>query len=254
MSIGFDSVLGGLRVLLMLPDNATARTSAAEVLRHSGVELTVEFHEGRVRRILEREGLDVVVSAGFPPTPDVVAFCEWARQLGPELIIIGVAGASDLTSRVMALGAGADDCVSADVHPLELVARMRAIHRRLRRAPAGESVEPVETRFGPYVVDPVTARLTRAGQVVAITESEYALLWALLRRRGKPVSRETLLRELRGRARSNSQRAIDVLVMRLRRKLGARADGGSYIETVRGFGYRFAQAGADGAEYSRSQA
>lgn len=144
----------------------------------------------------------------------------WAEPLRPGLI--GIAA-----DRERLLAAGYDDAVSAPWYPRELAARIRSVHKRL----GGVQESAERLRHGPFVLDLVG--VTRDGLLVTVTPHERALLRELFRAHGRTLSRETL-RHLAWAERSCDARAVDSVIMRLRRRLPG------LIETVRSVGYRLA--------------
>ena len=151
-----------------------------------------------------------------------------------EMPIVVLTARRDEADRVKGLELGADDYVTKPFSPRELVLRVAAVLRRAQSpavAGAGRML-----RGGPVVVDLNAMRATVADEAVELTPTEYRLLVTLLERRGRVQSREQLLEtawEIHARIET---RTVDMHVQRLRTKLGT---AGNYIETVRGFGYRF---------------
>lgn len=145
----------------------------------------------------------------------------------------------DEADRVAGLELGADDYVAKPFSPRELLARVRAVLRRAAPAVGGTVVSAAGIS-----ADVAARAVTVDGAPVELTGLEFDLLLALLRRAGRVVSREALL-ELAGRADTTvGERAVDVHVSRLRRKLGER--GGARLRTVRGAGYVLARPSEDG--------
>ena len=138
--------------------------------------------------------------------------------------------------RIKGLTLGADDYLTKPFSPAELVLRVQAVLRRLTApAVAGGSMLVV----GPMTIDRSATRVTVDGQDVVLTASEYKLLVILVERRGRVQSRAQLLETVLEAQPDIQTRTIDMHIVRLRNKLG---EVGKLIETVRGFGYRFAAA------------
>ncbi|GAB4258277.1 MAG: response regulator [Deferrisomatales bacterium] len=144
--------------------------------------------------------------------------------------------------RIVGLEMGADDYLPKPFNPRELVARIRAVRRRLDEAPgAGPSpTPPPPLVVGDVALDPATRTVRRAGQPVALTSVEFSLLEQLLRGAGRVLPREELARTALGRSLSPFDRSVDVHVSSLRRKLGRRVGGVERIRAVRGVGYLYA--------------
>lgn len=138
-------------------------------------------------------------------------------------------------SRVEGLALGADDYVAKPFSPQEIVLRVGAVLRRLRQQPPVTMGGKV-LRVGPFMVDMDAARAEVSGEPMDLTPTELRLLHALMERRGRVQSRRQLLEAVWEVTANIATRTVDMHVQRLRSKSGAAAD---WIETVRGFGYRF---------------
>jgi two-component system OmpR family response regulator len=210
-----------------------------------------------VRGYLVRDGHDVVTA------PDGDAALARAAEVTPDLLVLDVmlpgrsgfdvlrelrrsgstAGVimltarDDLVDRVAGLEIGADDYVVKPFEPRELVARVGAVLRRLADAAAHADV----VAFFDLEVDPGAREVRRAGRDLGLTRAELDLLLALVGHPGIALTREQLGGLVFGESFDAFDRTIDSHVKNLRRKLGVRPDGGPYVETVRGTGYRAAR-------------
>jgi len=138
--------------------------------------------------------------------------------------------------RIVGLEMGADDYLPKPFNPRELVARLRAI---LRRAGGGSAGPEDVLGVGDLTIDPGARSVTCGDEPVELTGVEFSLLEVLVRRAGQVVGRDELTREVLGRRPSPFDRALDVHVSALRRKLGPLPGGGERIKTVRGVGYLY---------------
>ena len=137
--------------------------------------------------------------------------------------------------RIQGLRQGADDYVAKPFSPQELILRVGAVLRRVQQAPpVGRTGKVV--RVGPFAVDSGAARAEVNGVLLELTPTEYRLLQTLMERRGRVQTRRQLLEAVWEVTANIATRTVDMHVQRLRNKLGDEAD---WIETVRGFGYRF---------------
>lgn len=134
--------------------------------------------------------------------------------------------------KVIGLDSGADDYIAKPFGMMELLARVRAVLRRIQ--PEGEAVADA-LRAGPISVDPRAHETFVNGQKVRLTLKEYELLCLLMRSRGAVLTRDVLLESIWGYCTESETRTVDVHIRTLRQKLG---DAGEMIETVRGVGYR----------------
>jgi DNA-binding response OmpR family regulator len=166
---------------------------------------------------------------------------EVCRQLkaGPDtasIPVIMLTAKAQPEERVAGLELGADDYVAKPFSPRELVLRVQAVLRRLRAPGLGDKLT-----MGPFELDRGTFEVRLEGETLDLTGIEFKLLVALMEKRGAPLSREVLLRDVWGYRNPIDSRTVDTHMRRLRAKLGRHAD---CLATVRGEGYRFSLEGA----------
>jgi DNA-binding response OmpR family regulator len=162
------------------------------------------------------------------------------REEGRRIPVIILSARGDVIDRVAGLELGADDYVTKPFEPRELVARVGAVLRRSLPPPA-EAALPAPRRFHDLEVDDATREVRRGTILLHLTRTEFDLLVALLEHPGHVLSRGQLAGRIFGGLYEESDRTIDSHVRNLRRKLGPRPDGGEYVETIRGVGYRAAR-------------
>jgi len=161
------------------------------------------------------------------------------RQVS-QVPVLMLTARGDEIDRIVGLELGADDYLPKPFNPRELVARLRAIQRRmLALPPAGES-KPNTLEIGDVTLDLGMRTVLRAGSPVELTSLEFSVCEVLLRLAGTVVSREELTRQALGREFGSFDRSIDVHVSSLRRKLGPGAGGTDRIKSIRGVGYLYA--------------
>jgi DNA-binding response OmpR family regulator len=189
---------------------------------------------------IRRGGYRLIVLDIQLPEVDGLTLCVEARrsEASRQAAIIMLTARGDETDRIVGLETGADDYVVKPFSPKELVARVRAVLRRLD----GEAVAPDGSPlvFGPVEIDRARHLVRSAGEPVHLTAKEFALLVALVEARGRVLSRQSLLERVWGYSYSEGTRTVDVHVRRLREKLPALAP---FILTVTSVGYRLAQEG-----------
>ncbi|MFO1072390.1 MAG: response regulator transcription factor [Geminicoccaceae bacterium] len=207
---------------------------------------TATAHDGRaMRRVLADSAFDLVIlDLTFPAGEDGVSLARGLRAQY-HLPLIMLSGKHDTIDKVVCLELGADDYVTKPFEPRELLARIRTVLRRAGGGRQGWEVPAPEAdrqlRFDGWRLD-LACRELRApdGEPVQLTTQEFELLAALAARPGRPLSRDQILDLIANRHWSPCDRSIDVLVGKLRRKLGDAPRGGRLIKTVRGIGYLFA--------------
>lgn len=155
-----------------------------------------------------------------------------------EIPIIMVTAKGEEIDRVVGFELGAEDYVVKPFSPRELVLRVRALLKRARRNFASDEGSAETLTFGEIVVDQARHKVMVGDREPQLTALEFRLLSTFIKRRGRVQSRERLLDDVWGIDVEVTTRTVDTHVKRLREKLG---DAGSYIETVRGVGYRFAE-------------
>ncbi|MFX1681809.1 response regulator transcription factor [Mitsuaria sp. CC2] len=210
---------------------------------------TTQLHTGRaLMDLMVADTPDLVLlDLGLPGEDGFVI----ARQLREHwrcgLVI--VTGRGDAVDKVVGLEVGADDYVTKPFDLRELVARAKAVLRRLAPVPAPPPAQSLVVdasahpllHFEGWTVDVPARRVTGPdGEEAALTTGEFDLLHIFLLHPGRVLSRDFLLEQTRGRESGPFDRTIDVQVGRLRRKLGADSGEGQWIKSVRGAGYLFA--------------
>jgi two-component system phosphate regulon response regulator OmpR len=171
------------------------------------------------------------------PDMDGFTVCRKLRETS-RVPIIMLTARGDVMDRIVGLELGADDYLPKPFEPRELVARAQAVLRRgAARCVSGEGEERL--RVGALDVNWTTHTAHLDGSLLPLTSAEFELLGLLVRNRGRVLSRERIMDETRGIDWEAYDRSIDVLISRLRQKLGDDAKRPAYIRTVRGTGYSF---------------
>jgi len=225
--------------VLVVDDDPGLRAEIAAYLAANGFAAETASNASTMDCALAETRFDVVVLDVMMPGEDGLSICRRLAHHGaPAIIIMSAMG--DEVDRVVGLELGADDYLAKPASPRELLARVRAVLRR--RGQAGETLDRRARRyqFAGFALDPVRRRLTApGGMVVLLTRAEMLLLVALLDAEGGALTRDQLLDGVGIDGLDSFDRAIDVQVSRLRRKLGDSEDQ-VVIRTVRGVGYRLA--------------
>jgi len=217
--------------VLVVEDHPRLAATVAAVLRREGMAVDVAF-DGR--EALDRAALteyDVVVLDRDLPGVHGDDVCRSLSSTG-ETAVLMLTAAGSVEERVEGLGIGADDYLPKPFHLTELVARIRALARRSRRA------LPPRLTFGDLELDSSHREVTRAGEPVALTPKEFAVLEVLLRAEGAVVSTEEILERAWDDATDPFTNAVRMTVSRLRAKLGDPP----VVQTVTPVGYRIGDA------------
>ena len=218
--------------VLVVDDDARLRTLLSRYLAEQGFRVTTADHAADARAKLRMLQPDLVVLDVMMPGESGLELTQSLRaaRAGLPVLLLTARGAPE--DRIAGFEAGADDYLVKPFEPKELVLRIRAMLRRTAAAPA-EPAGPV--RLGPLVFDPGRGDLRGPGGVVHLTGGEAALLAALARRPGEVLTREEIVTTLH--MDESGERAIDVQVTRLRRKIEADPREPRFLHTVRGKGY-----------------
>lgn len=192
-------------------------------------------------RELHSAPADLLILDVMMPGEDGLSLCRRLAPAGTPILMLSALDA--VTDRIVGLELGAWDYLTKPFEPRELLARVRALLRRQNAERAGSGLVGGTggggVTFAGWWLDREERRLRDpAGRMVALSEGEHALLAAFVERPGRILTRDLLLDRARGMDAASYDRAIDIAISRLRRKL-AEADPAPLIETVRGAGYRF---------------
>lgn len=230
--------------LAVLDDEVDITLLLANYLQGHGFRVT-QVHDGRsLMTLMEKDPADLVLLDLGLPGEDGFAIARHVRERWRCGLVI-VTGRGDAVDKVVGLEVGADDYVTKPFDLRELVARVKAVLRRLApavpvsAAPAAPAPSVANKLcFAGWQLDTAARSLRNPhGDDVALTSGEFELLQAFARHAGRVLSRDFLLEQTRGREAAPFDRTIDVQVGRLRRKIESDADDPQLIKSVRGAGY-----------------
>jgi two-component system phosphate regulon response regulator OmpR len=216
-------------------------TAIAAYLAEHGFTVTSVASAYRLERLLADRGADLVILDADLTESDAFVL---ARRLSARsrLGLLMLAGGPDCLARICSLEAGADDCLAKPAEPREVLARVKAILRRLAKVDEAERQrrDADGVAFGDCRFDLAARRLTGAsGSEIALTEMEIDLLRVFAEHPNRALTRDVLAELAYGRGWTPFDRSLDIRISRLRRKLEADAARPQVIVTVRGIGYRF---------------
>ena len=224
--------------ILVVDDDTRLRELLKSFLSKNGFRVTGASHAAEARQRLQALDFDLIVLDVMMPGETGLAFAAQLRRTD-NVPILMLTAMGDTKDRIAGLETGVDDYLGKPFEPLELLLRIQSVLRRGRPG-ATPSAEPQRlVTFGPWQFDVELGELTQKGKRVALTDAEAALLRAFASRMGEVLSRETLCKIVGSAV---NERAIDVQVTRLRRKIEPDPSFPRYLRTVRGQGYRLVDA------------
>jgi two-component system OmpR family response regulator len=218
-----------VRVLIVEDERRLAQQLAA-ALSDAGYAVDNAFDGERADFLMQTENYDAaVLDLGLPKVDGLTVLARW-RETGISVPVLVLTARGSWHEKVKGIDAGADDYVSKPFRMEEVLARLRGLIRRAtgRAQPALEC--------GALRLDPRLARVTVNGAPIKLTTHEFRVLSYLMHHSGRIVSQRELTEHIYAESADRDSNTVEVFVARLRRKLGA-----SFIETVRGMGYRIAE-------------
>lgn len=221
--------------ILLVDDDPLLTDSLAYILRQEGYDVQVAATGAAALDRGARDQVDLILLDVGLPDLSGVEVCRRLQQTSTAPIILLTARRQE-ADKIVGLDAGADDYVTKPFATGELLARIRAGLRRARRT---LSVMPPRIQIGGVVVDVAAHTVTVDGRAVNLSAREFELLRLLVQQAGSVVSRRTLFDTVWGPDFFGDERALDVYIRLLRKKIEPDPDHPTYIQTVRGVGYRF---------------
>lgn len=220
--------------VLLIDDDKKHSELLKEYLKQFGIVLDCAGDADEGLRKLARNEPDLLLLDIMLPGRDGFDICREVRRTS-RIPIIMLTARGDVIDRVSGLEMGADDYIGKPFEPRELVARIQSILRRTGRS---DYAEPV-LRFEGIEIDTDARTVTVDGKRVELTSMEFELLAMLAKRAGKKVSRDQILNEMRGIDAAIMTRSVDIMVSRIRQKLGDSVKPPRFIQTIWGTGYSF---------------
>jgi two-component system OmpR family response regulator len=224
--------------ILMVDDDPGIRDVVSEFLTRHGYTVETAADATGMERALERGDIDLMVLDVMLPGEDGLSICRRMAGNGPAIIMLSAMGED--TDRIVGLEIGADDYLPKPCNPRELLARVRAVLRRRQEPKVVEDHHGGLLEFAGWRLDLVRRELrTPQGVVINLSSGEFSLLRSLVERPQRVLTRDQLLDFARGPETEAYDRAIDVQISRLRKKLDDGAGGQELIRTIRNEGYMF---------------
>lgn len=229
--------------ILVVEDEPTLRETLAYNLSRQGYEVSTAADGPTALDVARKERPDVIILDIMLPGLDGFEVCRVLRQETNAPILM-LTARDDEVDKIVGLEVGADDYMTKPFSMRELMARVKALLRRVRllrqeSEAAEEKKESERLTFGDLTIDPLRREVLRSGEPLALKPKEYDLLYFLVRHRGAVLSREQILQDVWGWDYGGGSRTVDVHVRWLREKIEPDPAQPRRIVTVRGVGYRF---------------
>ena len=225
--------------ILLVEDDAFQRKAAEAYLANHDLKVTAVENGAQMRRQISRAMPDLVLlDVQLPGQDDGFSLARWLRESSTRVGIIMLTAAGDSVDKVLGLESGADDYVAKPYEPRELLARCKSVLRRSANKSTPSLLERV--RMGRHTLDLAKRELhDDDGNDVAVTAGEFDILKIFAENPNRPLSRDWLLETTSHRSRDPFDRAIDLRITRIRRKIEPSPEKPTVIRTVRGVGYMF---------------
>ncbi|MEL6807301.1 MAG: response regulator [Pseudomonadota bacterium] len=224
--------------LLIVDDDERIRSLLQKFLMRNGFLVTAARDAEHARRILTGLDFDLIVLDVMMPGEDGLSLCRALRETHATPILL-LTAKGDTENRIEGLEAGADDYLPKPFEPKELLLRINAILRRVPEVDEAEATPKILT-LGPIRYDMERGEMWQGSDLVRLTATEMQLMKLFSAQPGEAISRAQLVEDL-GRDRGQAQeRAVDVQITRLRRKIETDPKQPRYLQTVRGAGYMLA--------------
>ena len=224
--------------VLIAEDNAHTRAGLSEILEAEGYRVVMARDGKEALEVFERETPDFVCLDVMMPGADGYEVCKRIRARNAAVPIIFISAKGEEADKVVGLELGADDFIVKPFGVREVVARIRAVTRRLYAAQAPGHA-PASFRMGDLEVLPAELRARRGEQVIDLSLREVRMLELLHVHRGKPLDRNTIFRRCWGLDHFPNSRTLDQQISQLRKRIELDPRSPRIIRTVHGVGYRY---------------
>ena len=223
---------------LIIDDDARLADMVQQYLTAHGWQVSHRETAAAGRALLSSGGFDALILDLGLPDKDGLDLCRELRGEGEHIPVLMLTARGDDTDRILGLELGADDYLPKPFNPRELLARLRAITRRGREPAAAQVIH-----VGGVTADQGRRIVTADGREVDLTGHQFDILWALMSRAGRVLSRDQIMQAVRGEDLGAFDRSIDVHISRIRQGIEVDLKTPTRILTVRGAGYVYATEG-----------
>lgn len=232
--MNLPAVTSGRRRIVIVEDEPDIARGLRDALEFEQFEVLATGYGREGIKLVRERGADLVILDLMLPDINGFAVCEELRSSHPVIPIIMLTARSQETDKIRGLDSGADDYVTKPFSLGELVARIKAIFRRLYRAAALDEV----IQIGESAIYPRRHELVRNKRTIPLSFYEVEILRLLYERAGQPVTREEILEKIWGVSAHSTTRSVDNFVVKLRRKIEDHATKPRHIVTIYGTGYK----------------
>ena len=231
-----------MKRVLVVEDEASIREMVALNLKMAGWELVEAPSAERALELMHHgEECDAALLDSMLPGMDGLSLCETIRRENNEIGIIIVSAKGQESDKIRGLSIGADDYITTPFSVSELVARLEALTRRIKRGgvPAKPAEEQEQLISGPFVLDEKSRMLYKNGTAIDLTQVEFQIMELFFRNPGTALVREKILEGVWGKNYFGDVKIVDVNIRRLRMKIEDEPSSPQHILTVWGYGYRW---------------
>lgn len=221
--------------ILIVDDEQSIVTLLTYNIEQAGYATDTAFDGLEAIKKAQTETYDLIILDLMLPEMDGFEVCKYLRRNNIDTPILMLTALNDETDKIYGLDLGADDYLTKPFSPKEVIARIRAILRRVEKQ---TSVQQQTYQNGPLTIFPRQYEATINGATLQFTRQEFALLMFFVRRKGDVLSRELLLKEVWDYDFVGDTRIVDVHVSRLREKIEENPKDPQFIKTIRGLGYK----------------
>ena len=223
-----------MTTILIIDDDVELTDLLKEFLANFKYKLEIYHHPVEALQFLEKKTCDIVLLDIMLPEIDGLQVLRLIRE-NSEVPVMMLTAKGDVSDKIVGLELGADDYLPKPFEPKELLARIQSILRRVKFS--NSMVDKIE--FDGLIVDKVKEEVVLDGEVVHLSTSEFEALALFIDNNNEVLDREFLVENLRGIQWQTFDRSVDVLVSRLRNKLGETPNRTRFLKTVHGIGYKF---------------
>ena len=231
-----------MKRVLVVEDEASIREMVALNLKMAGWEVVEAPSAERALELMHHgEECDAALLDIMLPGMDGLSLCETIRRENNEIGIIIVSAKGQESDKIRGLSIGADDYITKPFSVSELVARLEALTRRIKRGgvPAKPAEEQEQLISGPFVLDEKSRMLYKNGTAIDLTQVEFQIMELFFRNPGTALVREKILEGVWGKNYFGDVKTVDVNIRRLRMKIEDEPSSPQHILTVWGYGYRW---------------